>query len=245
MVRKVAIIALVGVLAVGTSGCVLRKAEGTERRSEEREVSGFDSVEFDGWGALTIEQGDEYALTVSGADELLDRLETEVRGDTLRISMAPKTEIWFFGTPDRDIEMKLTVPELSRLEVNGAGAVELDGIEGDSLELELDGAADVNGVDFDLEDLSVVLSGAGHVELDGRADRQSVDISGLGAFDGSELEGRDGEVMMSGAGAATVWVTDTLEVDLTGLGSIEYYGDPDVETGRMDGAGSIDSLGDK
>ena len=80
--------------------------------------------------------------------------------------MEPRTEVWFFGTPDREIDIELVVPDLSRLEVDGAGVVDLDGLEGESLEVELDGAADVDGEDLDFDELAVVLSGVGSVRVE-------------------------------------------------------------------------------
>lgn len=245
MVRKVVAIALIAGMALGLSGCILRRAEGSAPRTEERDVaSSFDTIDFEGWGELVIKEGEDYEVEVSGSRDMLDRLRTDVRGDTLRIYQESNTQIYFFGIPNDELKVTVTLPGLRGLELDGAGQVTLDGIESESLEIELGGAGDVSG-DVDVDELAIVLSGAGTVALEGRADVQDIELSGLGSFDGSELEGRDGSVRMSGAGSATMWVTQALEVDLSGLGTVEYYGDPEVDVKRMDGAGTIDSLGDK
>ena len=62
ILKIVGLIVLVGILAIATVSCkwtigVVRGSGDIE--SEEREVSGFDEIQFTGIGNLIIEQGDE------------------------------------------------------------------------------------------------------------------------------------------------------------------------------------------
>jgi hypothetical protein len=45
-------------------------------------------------------------------------------------------------------------------------------------------------------------------------------------------------------GSASVWVKENLAVNLSGVGSVEYYGEPQV-TEKKTGLGSLKSLGKK
>jgi hypothetical protein len=49
---------------------------------------------------------------------------------------------------------------------------------------------------------------------------------------------------ITGAGSATVWVTDDLEVSLAGVGSVEYYGCPAGHR-NASGLGRVRLLGDR
>jgi hypothetical protein len=41
-----------------------------------------------------------------------------------------------------------------------------------------------------------------------------------------------------------IWVLDTLDVEISGAGNVEYFGSPDV-TRDISGAGKVTSQGDK
>lgn len=244
MIRRIVAVVLAIVLVMGLSGCIVRRAEVSEPRSEDRDVSGFEAVDFSGFGRVTIEQGDEYEVTVTGSGDLVDRLDTEVRGDTLYIDLESRFEFWLFSLGDRDLDIKVVMPELTALNISGAADVDVEGFEADALDLELSGAGELVANDLDVRDLTVEMSGAGSVRLDGVADTQDITISGAVDFDGRDLEGKDVTVEMSGAGSATVWARDTLEATVSGAGSVEYYGDPRVDK-NVSGAGTVNDRGDK
>ena len=86
------------------------------------------------------------------------------------------------------------------------------------------------------QDLKVSISGVGKINMKGEVDTQQVDISGAGSYSAKELISRDCEVDISGAGRATVNVTDTLDIQLSGVGSVEYTGNPSV-TQNISGVG--------
>ena len=78
--------------------------------------------------------------------------------------------------------------------------------------------------EIDVKKLSVNLSGAGGMTASGAADDLDVNISGFGDFKGADLHSQTASVQISGTGGATVWVDDQLEVDISGAGSVNYYG---------------------
>ena len=244
MMRRVVLVMLIVTVAAALSGCVVRRAEDTETRSETRTVSGFDEVEFSGYGSLDIVQGDRFELELTGPADLVERTETEVKGDTLFIGQKASWTFWLFNVGSRKIDVRLVVPELSAVEVSGAGDVTIDGLEGDSFEFRLSGAGELSGSDLDLDELTVDMSGAGKTELDGTADNQDITVSGAGEFDGRDLKGRDVRIEMSGAGKATVWAEDDLEIQASGAGSVEYYGNPNV-TSDLSGVGSVEDRGER
>jgi hypothetical protein len=66
----------------------------------------------------------------------------------------------------------------------------------------------------------------------------------LGSYNAPDLESQEATVRIGGAGGATVWVRDTLDVTISGAGNVDYFGSPAV-TQDITGAGSITSRGDK
>lgn len=235
---------LVAALALGLTGCIVRRASEGGDRTESREVSDFDTVDFSGFGKVEVVQGDEYALELSGPTDLVDRIETEVHGSTLYIGRKPGWELWFWGFGDRSVDMVITVPELKQLRVAGAGEITIDGLSGESFEFDLSGAGSLKGSDLDLSELVIDMSGAGSAVLSGKADDQEIVISGAGEYDGKELESRTARIDMSGAGSAQVWATESLDIVAAGAGGVDYWGNPDVRQ-EVSGAGTVNDRGDK
>ena len=92
--------------------------------------------------------------------------------------------------------------------------------------------------------MSVLVSGAGDVNLTGRVEDQVVRLSGFGRYQAFNLESQQASVTISGAGGANVWAMETLDVTISGAGDVKYYGSPTV-TPNISGVGRIQSQGEK
>lgn len=182
--------------------------------SEARDVSGFNEVELKGVGNLSLEQTGSESLTVEAEEDVLPKIRTEVENKRLIISPERNTSI----NTNKPINYKLTVKDLNTLEVSGSGNVE---------------AKDIN-----TDELAVTIGGAGDVEIRGSADSQEVEISGSGEYKAGDLESKEATIDVRGSGLATVNVSDELEAEVSGSGSVEYIGDPMVQQ-EVSGAGEV------
>jgi len=182
--------------------------------TEEREVSDFTSVSLQGWGELVIDQTGSESLSITADDNFLPYIETEVRGRELIISI-PSNTIFNDVT---DLTYHVTVKTIDNLDLSGAGDIEV--------------------LHLDSEDWHVNLSGAGNITVSGVVDAQTIVISGAGGYNAETLSSQQTSIEHSGAGMAVVQVSDTLDVNISGLGSVEYIGDPAV-TQTITGLGTI------
>ena len=182
--------------------------------SESRNVTGFDEVELNGVGNLSIQQTGSESLTVEAEEDVLSKVRTDVENHRLVIGPKPNTTI----NTTEPINYKLTVKDLKALKVSGSGDVEAEGISA--------------------EKLAVTISGTGDVEISGRADSQEIGISGSGDYQAEDLESKEAKIDVEGSGSAIVNVSDELEADVSGSGSVEYVGDPAVER-SVSGAGRV------
>jgi hypothetical protein len=180
---------------------------------ESRSVSGFDEVELRGVGNLSIEQTGRESLTIEAEKDVMPKLTTRVLNGRLIISPEPNTI-----HTTKPIGYKLTVKDLSTLEVLGSANVEATGIKTDRL--------------------TVTISGAGNVRMGGKADEQEIDISGSGTYLAENLESREVRIDVAGAGSAIVNVSEALDAEISGVGSVEYIGDPTVKQ-EVIGAGRV------
>jgi hypothetical protein len=234
----------VGLLAVAVlllSACAITPVRGSGNVvTEERQVSGFDSVALSGVGEVIITQGDEESLTIETDDNLMRYIESEVRDGRLELRIADDT----IPIPSQSIIYRLGVVDLTELDSSGAGSFEIGRLDTDRLKVTLSGAGDIRIDSLSATDLEIQASGAGNIRAAGAVDTQEIDLSGLGNYNAPDLESRTASVRISGAGNAVVWALDTLDVEISGAGNVEYFGSPQV-TQDISGVGNVTSQGEK
>jgi hypothetical protein len=244
LIMNTKLLKVVGLLVVAVlllSACNITAARGSGNViTEERQVSGFDSVALSGVGEVFITQGDEESLTIETDDNLMRYIETEVRNGTLELGLARNA----IPIPSRSIIYRLSVVDLTGLDSSGAGSFEIDRLDTDRLKVTLSGAGDIRIDSLRAADLEIQASGAGNIQAAGAVERQEIDLSGLGNYNAPDLESRTASVRISGVGNAVVWVVDTLDVEISGAGNVDYFGSPEV-TRDISGAGKVTSQGEK
>ena len=232
-------IAMIGIIALFTVSCkwtigLVRGSGNIEK--EERDVSGFDEVSFTGMGNLIIMQGEEESLLVEADDNVLPLIETNVFGDRLNIGY----KRGYNFIPASNVKFYLSVIDINKVSLSGAGKIDCEDLETNKLELELSGAGDI---DFNIgaDKLVIESSGAGDLTLSGEVESQNVDISGVGRYNAKELESKECDIEVSGAGSATVNVTEELDIEISGVGNVYYIGSPRVRQ-DISGLGKIESI---
>ncbi len=186
-------------------------------QTQTRDVHGFDSVEFASAGRLTISQAGTDSLQISADNNILPKLTSEVTGTTLRLGVQPGADIG----GSSNVTYVVSVRQLKRIVLSGAGDVNVTGING--------------------PDLSVTQNGAGKITVSGQATKAVIELSGKGDYDGRQLASDDVQASVSGAGTAVVNASHTLVARVTGIGSIEYLGDPKV-TQEVTGVGNVTKI---
>ncbi len=211
--------------------------------SENRDVSGFTAIEFSTLGKVNIIQGDQESLNISGPDNLVPEILTNVRNSTLVIYNQENINIRPFEK-DNPLTFTIVVKDLTSLEVSGLGDVQLETLSTPKLVIDMSGAGNVVQNQITTEDLNITISGLGGIEISGQAVNASIDISGAGSVSASDLQVQTADVTVSGLGGATLWVTNELTGNISGGGSVSYYGNPQTNT-TASGLGQFQSLGTK
>jgi hypothetical protein len=207
-------------------------------RTESRTVQGFDRVEVDGQGVLTITQGAAESLRVQAEDNLLAVLRSEVAGGRLRLGPAPGTSI----APTRPIRYDLTVTRLSAIDSTGAAEVTTSGLSADRLALTVTGSGSADLGRSTVGGLTVGITGSGGVRMAGEATSQTVTVTGSGSYAASGLSSRRAAVESTGSGDCALRVSDHLSVTVSGSGRVTYVGSPAVDR-RVTGSGTVTRAG--
>jgi hypothetical protein len=206
--------------------------------NEDREVSELSSIEVAGRGTLVVTIGDTPALRVQAKESVLDRLETEVDGDTLRLH---ERWSWLGIGPlldDPEIIYYVTTPNLSAVDLSGSVTFRSDGpLETDALRIGSSGSSDTT-IDVTTRNLSLDNSGSSDVILTGTADILSIGTSGSSNIDARGLAARIATIDCSGSSNIAVNASEQLTVDASGSSEVTYIGDPQLDT-NISGSGEV------
>ena len=95
----------------------------------------------------------------------------------------------------------------------------------------------VSGVSNQL--LTVDLSGVGNLKIDGATDALKFTMSGAGEMEAEKLAVRRAVVDLSGTGHAAITATEALNASISGVGQVDYYGNPGKVTESISGLGRL------
>jgi hypothetical protein len=193
------------------SGCI--KGSGIQK-SEKRTISSFNAIRLDGAFDVTVELQKKRGLEISGDDNLLPYIITEVKGGTLHV------------TTNKSICSKM--------------GLNVHITNDDISELTADGSSDISLSKVDNTKLTVYLNGASDIKASGKTGVFTARISGSGNINARALYAGDADISIDGAGDATVYASGKLRASIEGAGDISYYGDPEEVTKNISGAGEIE-----
>ena len=185
----------------------------------ERAISGVSEVSLKVAGRLIIEQTGIESLTITGDDNLVPLLRSEVISG--RLVLALPDDIGGVAVT-REIAYRLTVRTLDEIDASGVIPV----------------AVDVTGLDAPL--LSVKLGGPSTMTVAGRVDVQDISIDGPADYDGGTLQSRDARVEADGPSRVTLRVSERLSGTIAPPAVVRYCGDPTVD---VTGNGALQPLG--
>lgn len=207
-------------------------------KSETRQINEFDSIDFSGIGSLTIVQGNEEFLQIEAEENLISHIESVVRAGKLSIGFKERINI----IPSKDILFTLYVKDIKQLDVDGLGYVFSSQLNVDKLNVHSSGSSQVNISGLTGKKLNIEISGAGIFKIEGVVEEQSIDVSGAGVYDAGNLRSENAIINITGAGSAILWVENSLDVDLSGVTSLRYFGEPSLAK-HVSGIARIEELG--
>jgi hypothetical protein len=184
---------------------------------------------------IEIIQDDRESLTLEDDDGQLAEVEAVMDGGTVRIRSKNRSTNW-----RRSVKGVLHTSKMESIHLAGTGSIRSASIRADDLKATISGSGKIQFRRLDAKDVKVVVSGSGTVDLgSGRVEALNVTVTGAGDVIAGKLRADAGRVLISGAGTTTLWPEKTLDVRITGAGSVRYYGDPQVVDRKVAGVGNI------
>ncbi|MDF9799470.1 hypothetical protein OKW21_004733 [Catalinimonas alkaloidigena] len=192
---------------------------------EQRKISDFKSVKFEGRGDLILTEGNTAALELEAGDGVdLSRVRTYVQGNTLYIKYDRDDEVW-------DMHPKIIVylSYRSLHEISAAGIIDVrteSPIRNSSFSFIAEGMGKSN-LEVAVDRITVQIAGTADVKLRGIVNRGSLILEGTGELDAFDMKAASIDAEVNGTGSLFVYATERLHVEANGFGAqVKYKGNP-------------------
>ena len=215
--------------------------------TESRNIDGeFDAVCLEGSHDVTYTVANGQAkATITTDDNVMELIETEVRGgclyirmkegvnvDTKRlkvdISAGAISGVTIKGSGDFEVRETLQATDFT-VQVNGSGDVELHKIVCENrFTAEISGSGDIDVKSIKAEKVEVKIAGSGDCELNGTTLTADYAITGSGSIEAASVQADNVKASITGSGDISCHAVKTLSTSVTGSGEISYKGDAEL-----------------
>jgi hypothetical protein len=204
----------------------------------ELDLDDINAIEASGAFDIYISQGESQIIKAKGHENIIDRLETFVSGETWQAELDDE-----FCYRDYQLALYLTLPDLEAITITGSSDVVVeDFIDQESLEISIVGSGNAEFNDFKgAKTFDIKISGSGDVECLGDFDQLedlNIQITGSGNIEAYKAITQSCDIDIAGSGNCKVYVEEKLNVDISGVGNIYYKGNPGITT-NITGSGDL------
>ena len=196
----------------GNSGGKAIKGSGIALE-EARSLPEFTDIELSGAYEVVVTCGEEQDVQISGDDNIVPLVKTEVIDKVLIVSTDESI------SPEQKLTLTISAETIDSMNISGAVSASISHV--------------------DNQEFAIDLSGAGDLEMEGSVDDLQLLLSGAGSIDAEQLAAKTATVDVSGVGSVVLSASDELYATISGLGDVEYCGDPQVIRKRVSGLGKI------
>lgn len=196
---------------------------------ESRDISGISRVGLTMPGTLYISIGSDEGLRIEAEENLLEYIQTNVRGSQLQI----ETQRGINLQATRPINYYLTVARLEEVDITSSGDVEVKDLEADSFSASISSSGSLLISNLVGDSLQVRISSSGNLDiLGGEVREQTIRLSSSGEYRARDLASTRADVTLTSSGDATVRASERLTGRLSSSGDLYYIGNPamDVST---------------
>lgn len=206
-----------------------------EVTTETRNIGNFESVSVGGNFDVILINGEEGKLTIKGEENILPYIETEVRGNTLKIRVKENVSI---KTSKR---LLVTVPfnEIDGVSLAGSGNVNVEKtIKSNKVSFSVGGSGNIIAK-VNATKVTCSIGGSGDIKLQGNTETLKCSIAGSGTIKGYKLKSNTVSASIAGSGDVYTTVSGKIKASVVGSGSIYYKGKPKYIDTNAIGSGDV------
>ena len=205
------LLALMGNLA----GCKQHRVQGDGVLKQKTvTLAHFDRLSLRGNFKVNIHVAEHQRVTLRADSNVLPLVNFHSHQGFLKVSTVSAPVF----TTKHPMVLDIGVRQLNQLDLTGASQVRLQGVNG--------------------ERLIVNVNGAARSMMAGKVSDLDINIIGTGRVDAHRLVSSDCEVNIAGAGRALVHAAKQLSINVSGVGKVTYYGHPRLHS-TVSGAAKV------
>lgn len=212
MKRIILLLTLISLLA-GCHKFHNRVAGSGKLHTEQRQLASFTSISTEGAFDLRIDCQKPQSLTITGDDNVLPLVSTEVSNSVLHIKTLQGYSV------AKPVALQISLPNLAAISASGAGNIEISGIKNESFVIDASGAPTIRAA--------------------GESTSLTIDASGAGKIDAHRLHGARVVVDSKGVSNVAVYASEQLDVTVSGPSHVVYQGNANVRK-TINGPGSVE-----
>ena len=202
-------------------------------------VSAFDAIESNSVANIHFFQGPSTSVRAEGNKELIDRLNVNVKNEKLIIEMS-KSGFKNNNLKNKKLDIYISSPTLNLIEMEGVGNFLFEkAFHSPKLEIISDGVGNLKADNINCEQMFIRSHGVGNIQLAGKAVDVTILSDGVGNIKAEKLVAQHASVNSSGVGNVIFNCSESMDVELSGVGNAIYYGNPKVKNISKDGVGKI------
>jgi hypothetical protein len=208
------------------------------QQRETRNVSGFTGIGLSISADIYLSQAADFKVELEGDKDYLEKIETVVEGDVLKIRIPNHFN---FSFSDKKIKIYISMPQVNSLSISGSGDILAQtAIKTGDLKIKISGSGNVKIENLSVKNLELGISGSGDIVMAGTdvAESASYSISGSGDIDNQGLQCKKVDIHVSGSGDVKVWAVDELNAKVSGSGDVYYKGRPIIDS-KTSGSGDL------
>lgn len=183
-------------------------------KTEKREIGGsFTAIQISSSAKAIIKCQDKQSIEVSGDDNVVPLIVTEIKDNTLIIKPSQSYK------SNKPLQITIGVPNVEKLSVSSGAQAEVSNIKNEKIEVDISSGGNVSAQGDTQQFEASVSSGANLKAKDLHASKTKVDVS-------------------SGANA-DVYATEQLDASVSSGGNVDYFGSPKTVNKNVSSGGSL------
>jgi hypothetical protein len=224
-------------LSLLLAGCVVNLQESITGNGhvvkQKRDAAEFTGIKVSSGIDVFLTQGDAQNIEVETDENLQDWIKTEVTGSVLHIYTNKSIRL------AKSKKVYLICKTIHSIEISSAGDVTgVTAFKTEKLDIEMSSAGDLN-FEAEANTIGISISSAGNAYLKGKTDELKAELSSAGDLNAFDLEAKKGEISVSSAGKARVFITEEASFKSSSAGDIDYKGDPRIKEIQTSSGGSV------
>ena len=205
--------------------------------SEERQISGINSISIGSSMNLFIEQTGSESVRIEADDNVVPYVTTQKTGGELTIRLKSVS----FGSI-HPINCYVTVKDLSKIKVSSSATVKCDDLKTESFSIEM-ASSSKGTLSVHVTKLDLNIGSSANLTLSGEVVSQDIRLGSSGRLEAYNLVSKDCKIVAQSSGHANINVSEKLDAQVSSSAQINYKGDPEINS-KISSSGSLNKVSD-